>query len=133
MMVKVMEYDRSCSWALWTDVTQFSMSRIKKYDYNIVDNIITHQDINLGDEGDYFILRKADELQNFNCECLSIREDFVCPKCGRSGKGFTFNFRSFYLTFKDGSKTTIINDTVVYLINDDGKTIDKVVVNPEVR
>jgi len=133
MMVKIMSYDRSNSWSMWTDVVHVSMSCINKYEYNVLDNVVTYPEVDMGKYADYFLFDKADELQRFNCDCINNKNEVDCPRCGREGTGYKFNYRYIYCDMKDGSGKTIVTDTMVYFLNDEGKTIDKVVVNPPIN
>lgn len=106
MLLKVERYnDRECYW-LYDDIKKISVSlRLHKGDLI---------------EGDYGGVTSYDAVM-FDYPDCGCPPDGGCNKCKE--------YRVLMCRMTDGSEYSIAFDTLAYLLNDNGKTIEKIVAN----
>jgi hypothetical protein len=66
-------------------------------------------------------------IDNKRCKCYAPREE--CSECPSEEYYKNYRVAKLGLRMEDGSIETVLFDTVAYILNDSGKTIQKVVVN----
>lgn len=66
-------------------------------------------------------------MDNKRCNCFPPEEK--CDECPSEKYYLNYKVARLGLRMKDGSTEHLVFDTVAYILNDQGKTIEKIVVN----
>lgn len=66
-------------------------------------------------------------LDNKRCGCFPPESE--CADCASKEYINSYSVGKIGLRMKDGSIETVLFDTIAYILNDQGKTIEKIVVN----
>jgi len=106
MIAKIQRYKYNQKYWLIDDIRKISVTR--RLHYSTLDREKTNEDVCLLDF----------DLDN---------------RCGCNGETECCNNCKYYIVLicrlNDGSETTILFDTIAYILNDNGKTIEKIVAN----
>ena len=102
MIVKIMRYNGEQQYWLYDNVAKVSVSNPRYHS-----NIPKANDVNVA----FF-----DIISNCTCD-----EDTACSNCVR--------YNLLICRFNDGNEYSIAFDTVAYILNDEGRTVEKIVAN----
>jgi len=111
MIVKVERYKDQKYW-LFDNIAKLSVSRPRNRSWELDQPGPTAYEVNL------FDIPKV-------CSCQPPSDKNACSDC--------VTYYVIICRMKDGEEMAIAFDTVAYIMNDDGKTIDKVVANYETQ
>ena len=104
MILKIERYKDGQIWWMYDNVRKASVTKSFK-----MDTVIPTRDFDV----------IVSDVDSKKCNC-STSDECSCHN---------ITFRSISCSFKDDSEISIAFDTIAYLLNDNGKTIEKIVAN----
>jgi hypothetical protein len=107
MIVKVERHNKEQDWWLMDNIAKISCSKREWYSQTVTPSILSEDNIVLLDH-------------HPKCDC-DIKNRNLCKEC-------VLYYRLICRT-KDHYEFSIVFDTVAYICNDDGKTVEKIVAN----
>jgi len=115
MILKIERYVENKQWYMLDNIAKIGVSNVRKYRANGLSE--------WGNEyGDIFILdmtMRKEQVTGCNCH----GEENMCSDCK------FMDYIQLICRLNNGDEFAIIFDTICYVMNDNGKTIEKIVVN----
>jgi hypothetical protein len=124
MMIKVLVYERSTKWWLLDNVAKMSLSE-DRYLFNPT----AKAGESLKREGKSFqSLIEANDVVLLS-KYQTLKEEDLAYTSDTIDGSFPVRCCILHCTLKNGEEQSILFDSMAYILNDDGKTIDKIIAN----
>ncbi len=117
MMVKILDHITD-GWVLYDNISRVHTGKVREYKYNMSTKEYLWDVDNRPDSEDNRYLTMA-----YHTERIAANADYAIAN------DQVFQFSRLFCTMNDGSVISLLFDTAAYIMNDEGKTVEKVVLN----